>query len=158
MKFSLRSVSYCKECLWLLDVWLIHNAFLSAINRLWEFRHMHTHHSQTTGDMTLYVTHSKTHALSILIRDSWASPQSLLLWHFLSRTVKLGKAPGHTGGPGQQIQRDPKTTKLTVRHFLFDVHLWEKIHRLLPLQFFPPVIMCLNCYSMIPLFLNPSLF
>lgn len=29
--------------LWLLDVWLIHNAFLSAINRLWEFRHTHTH-------------------------------------------------------------------------------------------------------------------
>ncbi len=94
MPFLSRNVSYSKYCvkhcwhlpLWLLDVCLIHDAFLSAINRLREFD-MNGHTQQTTGDNTitlvLYVTHTHTHTLSVLTGHS-VSHHSLLLWHFLS--------------------------------------------------------------------------
>lgn len=119
MPFLSHNVSYSKYCVkhcwhlppWLLDVCLIHNAFLSAINRLWEFDTW-THAHQTTGDTTitlvLYVTHTHTHsfcshrtqrvttqfaavALS-LIRSSWEK-------HLVTRGAQDNK---HRESPEQQ--------------------------------------------------------
>lgn len=136
--------------LWLLDVWLIHNAFLSAINRLWEFGHMHTHtpfpnNRWHDNHISSYVTHSNTHSFYPQTRQLSVTADFAAVALSLSYG-QAGKSIWSHRGPRTTNTERPQNNKAHSQTLPVWCPSMRKDPQIIAFAVFFPVIMCLNRY------------